>query len=368
MKDAEKYGAGNAKGEKIMRNEGKRTSKKLILIVVILLIIAIACGSIAIYASNIGKPFNEKDTQMVSVVIEPGSTTIDIGNALVEKGIIAGADQFKLWSRMKKYDSQYKAGTYSLSPSMSFEQIAEILVGGKVDTFSFTIPEGYTIKQVAKTLGEQGFDEKRFLELAGGKDFDEEFPFLKGAQDNENHLEGYLLPNTYTLAAGSDEEDIIRVMLSQFEKDVLPLYDQAGDSGRSLNDYIIAASIIEREAMMDEERPLVASVIYNRLKLEMPLQMCSTVQYILGEPKAVLSNADTQIESPYNTYLNPGLPPGPICSPGVASIDAAMNPAETDYLYFVLSEKLDGTSNFSSDYNQFLRDKDAYYRAYEAAN
>ena len=343
-------------------------SKKIIVIVVLALVLAAACG-VGVYISKLGEPLNPDDTSMVSVTIEPGSGTIDIGNQLVESGIIDGMDRFKLWSRIKGYDSKYQAGTYSLSPSMSYEEIAGVLVGGKVDTFNFTIPEGYTIKQVADALAEQGVaDRDKILELAAGNTFDEAYSFLAGAQTGENHLEGYLLPNTYTMPAGATEEDIIRVMLSQFEKDVLPLYDKVKDGGKSLNDYIIAASIVEREAVKDEERPLVASVINNRLAIDMPLQMCSTVQYILGEPKAVLSNADTQIPSPYNTYINNGLPPGPICSPGLASIQAALEPAETDYLYFVLSEKLDGSSNFSSDYNQFLRDKDAYYKAYEAVN
>lgn len=135
--------------------------------------------------------------------------------------------------------------------------------------------------------------------------------------------------------------------------------------GYSLNEIMVIASIIERETQVDEERGKVSSVIYNRLKEGMPLQMCSTVQYILGEQKEILSNADTQIESPYNTYINQGLPPGPICCPGLASIEAALYPDETDYLYFVVSDKLDGTQKFSSDYNQFLKDKEDYYNALE---
>lgn len=164
-----------------------------------------------------------------------------------------------------------------------------------------------------------------------------------------------------------NEEQIIKVMLDQFEKQPYKVYAESGSS-YSLNDIITVASIIERECKVDEERPLVASVIYNRLAKGMPLQMCSTVQYVLGKQKEVLTYADTRIESPYNTYTNTGLPPGPICSPGLAAIKAALNPADTDYLYFVLSEKLDGTSNFSSDYAQFEKDKAAYDKAYRAAH
>ena len=343
-------------------------SKKKLILILILVFILLFCTGAGIYFAKMGKALDAANTDMITVTVESGSSTEQIGQLLAEKGIIESGNQFRLWSRIKGYDSRYQAGTYSLSPSMSFEEIAEIIVGGAVDTFSFTIPEGYTIEQVADTLSEQGVaDREKFMELLKTGDFD--YAFLEGAQDNENRLEGYLFPNTYTLAVGAAEEDIINVMLSQFEKEVTQeYYDKAESMGYTINEIITIASIIERESMVNEERPLVASVIYNRLDAGMPLQMCSTVQYILGEPKAILSNADTQIESPYNTYLNPGLPPGPICSPGIAAIDAALNPEDTDYLYFVLSEKLDGTSNFSSDYSEFLRDKDAYYAAYEAAN
>jgi UPF0755 protein len=126
----------------------------------------------------------------------------------------------------------------------------------------------------------------------------------------------------------------------------------------SVRDIVTLASIIEREARIPEDRPVIASVFYNRLKINMPLQSCATVQYILGEQKPVLSIKDTQIESPYNTYLNPGLPPGPIASPGADSIKAALYPADTDYLYFLA--KGDGSTVFSSTYDQFLKDKAKY--------
>ena len=164
-------------------------------------------------------------------------------------------------------------------------------------------------------------------------------------------------------------------MLNQFMEDAYDAYnyyyneEPDGPAGKySLNEIIVIASIIERECKVDSERPLVASVIYNRLDKGMALQMCSTVQYVLGKQKEVLTIADTKIESPYNTYINAGLPPGPIASPGMAAIKAALAPADTDYLYFVVSEKLDGTSNFSATYDKFLKDKAAYDKAYSAAN
>lgn len=339
--------------------------KKKILIAVICVAVIIVAGAV-FYITGLGKALDSNDTQTVSVIISSGSSTGQIGHILEEEGIISSADKFKIWSRIKGYDSRYKAGTYTLSPSMDFQEIADIIVSGKVTTVNFTIPEGYTIYQTASAIAAKGLgDYDTLVSLIEAGDF--EYDFLKDAQNNKNKLEGYLFPNTYTVDEGMNEEQIIKVMLDQFEKQPYKVYAESGSS-YSLNDIITVASIIERECKVDEERPLVASVIYNRLAKGMPLQMCSTVQYVLGKQKEVLTYADTRIESPYNTYTNTGLPPGPICSPGLAAIKAALNPADTDYLYFVLSEKLDGTSNFSSDYAQFEKDKAAYDKAYRAAH
>lgn len=339
--------------------------KKKILIAVICVAVIMVAGAV-FYIAGLGKALDSNDTQTVSVIISSGSSTGQIGQILEEEGIIISADKFKIWSRIKGYDSRYKAGTYTLSPSMDFQEIADIIVSGKVTTVNFTIPEGYTIYQTASAIAAKGLgDYDTLVSLIEAGDF--EYDFLKAAQNNKNKLEGYLFPNTYTVDEGMNEEQIIKVMLDQFEKQPYKVYAESGSS-YSLNDIITVASIIERECKVDEERPLVASVIYNRLAKGMPLQMCSTVQYVLGKQKEVLTYADTRIESPYNTYTNTGLPPGPICSPGLAAIKAALNPADTDYLYFVLSEKLDGTSNFSSDYAQFEKDKAAYDKAYRAAH
>ena len=339
--------------------------KKKIIVAVICIAVVIAAG-VLFYIGGLGKALDSENTQTVNVTIPSGSGTIQIGQQLEENSIISSADKFKLWSRIKGYDSQYKAGTYALSPSMDFQTIADIIVGGKVNTVNFTVPEGYTIYQTARVIADSGLgDYDTLVSLIEAADFD--YDFLDGAQNNKNKLEGYLFPNTYTIDEGMSEEQIIKVMLDEFEKQPLKAYHESENS-RSINEIITIASIIERECKVDEERKLVASVIYNRLEKGMPLQMCSTVQYVLGKQKEVLTYADTRIESPYNTYTNAGLPPVPICSPGLAAVQAALHPADTDYLYFVLSEKLDGTSNFSSDYAQFERDKAAYDKAYTASH
>ena len=212
-------------------------------------------------------------------------------------------------------------------------------------------------------------DKKKFLEAAQNSDAYSDFGFLKDAQKGKNHLEGYLFPSTYQVAPKADEEQIITTMLNQFDTVFTDEYRaRAKKLGYTENQIIIIASIIEKEAQVDEDRPKIASVIYNRLDDGMNLQMCSTVQYILGKAKPILSVADTKIDSPYNTYIHSGLPKGPICSPGEASIKAALYPAKTDYMYFVVSEKLDGSHNFSKSYSKFEKDTRAYEKALAKKN
>jgi UPF0755 protein len=155
-------------------------------------------------------------------------------------------------------------------------------------------------------------------------------------------------------------------MLAQFDALFKPEYYTAAEAmGMTVREVVTLASIVERESVVAEERPLMARVFLNRLGQGMLLESCATIQYILGEPKEFLTNEDTRIESPYNTYLNQGLPPGPICNPRIASVEAALFPDDDDFVFFVLSPELDGTHRFSSDYNEFLQNKDAYYAAVE---
>lgn len=337
-----------------------------LLVVVVLIIIAIASG--AIYINSLDQPFDKNNKDTIHVTIESGSTTVDIGQALEENGIIKSASDFKIFSKIKRYGSRYQAGAYGFSPSMTLSEIAEILISGKTSEMTFTIPEGYTIDQIARKLSDDGIVNKdRFLELVRNGNFD--YDFLSSAQSGSNHLEGYLFPDTYTVPFDADEEEIIRIMLDRFDSVFTDkMKARAKKMGRSINEIMVVASIVERESKVPEERGKVASVVYNRLDIDMPLQMCSTVQYVLGEQKEVLTYADTEIQSPYNTYINPGLPPGPISCPGLSSIKAALYPEDTDYLYFVVSEKLDGTQNFSKDIEKFEKDKAAYYKALEGQN
>lgn len=339
----------------------KKSIKKTMIVLIVILAALVALSSGLLF---LNRPADRNDTTYVTVTIEDGSSTHGIAETLKEAKVIRSVNSYKIISKLWRYDGKYKAGQYALSPSMRASDIGKIIVSGAGSTNTITIPEGYTVDQIAKKLAEDGIvDEEKFKEALTKVDYSK-FDFLKDAQSGEKHLEGYLFPDTYQVSVGADEEQIIITMLNQFDRVFTDKYKKrAKELGLSENEIIIVASIIEREAKTDEDRAKVASVIYNRIKAGMPLQMCSTVQYILGKQKEVLSIADTKIESPYNTYLHAGLPAGPICSPGKAAIKAALYPAETDYLYFVVSEKLDGSHNFSATYAQFEKDTAAYEKA-----
>ena len=255
---------------------------------------------------------------------------------------------------------------------MTMADIADIISTGKVNTVKITIPEGYTEYDIADLITkEEWISKKKFVKALESGKFADEYSFLKNAQQNEHMLEGYLMPDTYSVPAGMSEDDVIRMLLDGHANLFTDkMRKKAKKLGRSENEIIIIASIIEKECADVDDQPIVASVIYNRLNTDYPLQMDSTIQYVLGLDgvrKDDLLNVDTEIESPYNTYTNAGLPAGPICNPGASAIKAALDPADTDYMFFVLDDDLSGKMAFSKDYNDFLRDKDAYYAARDKA-
>ena len=233
---------------------------------------------------------------------------------------------------------------------MNLAEIVGIIQSGEIyrETIWFTIPEGFKVEEIAAKLAEEELaDEEKFLYLASNPSerILSTFPYLLeyDSSDVEYLLEGYLFPDTYEITVESDEEEIILLMLGRLDQ-VISLPDLAGalqEAEYSLHEILTLASIVEREGQVDHERDLIAGVFYNRLRIGQLLESCATVQYVLGETKEFLTTADTRTPSPYNTYINAGLPPGPIASPGEASIRAALFPEESDFFYF--NSKYDGT-------------------------
>ncbi|MCL2492613.1 MAG: endolytic transglycosylase MltG [Clostridiales bacterium] len=356
----------NRTEEDPQKRRKKRSRAPVVIVLAIALVAVCGFGVKTLYDDSL-RPAAPGDTTPVAVSIPEGASTSQIAEILHEQGLISNTWFFRYHSKSTGYDGKYKEGDYTLSKSMSPDQIAAVLIAGtKAATKKFTIPEGYNNTQIAKKLADEGIcSEADFWNEAENGSFD--YPFLKDCPAGKERLEGFLYPETYEVYTDASAHDVIDKMLAEFGAQFKPeYYDHAQEMGYSVRDIVTMGSIIERESVSPAERPVMAAVFYNRLKAGMDLQSCATIQYILGTPKEFLTDADTQIESPYNTYLHEGLPPGPICNPRMASIEAALYPDQNDDLYFVLSPNLDGTHNFSADYATFLKNKDAYYAAVDA--
>ena len=283
----------------------------------------------------------------VMITIPEGASLNDISTILKDEKIITYPGLFKL--RVKLGNGyMFQMGGHLVDGSMSYNAILEKLTGTPDIVFDQSvkvlIPEGYEIRQIAETFEKMGLaDSEAFIKETEKGEFD--YWFINEIERRENRLEGYLFPATYEIMPGESEHEIIERMLKAFQDRVVPIYEQS-NTECTLDEIVTMASLVEREAANDSERGTVASVFYNRLKKDMTLSSCASVQYIIKERKPILSNSDVKIKSPYNTYINKGLPPGPIASPGENSFKAALDPDDTDYLFFVA--RLDGRENVFS--------------------
>ena len=274
------------------------------------------------------------------IVIKRGETAFDISQQLHTKGLITSKGLFYMWLRITGAGKDIKAGEYILNTHMPPVKIINILTKGMVLTHAVTIPEGYTIKQIAKLLQDKGItDGKEFIKLAN----DSKVAHSYGISGPS--LEGYLYPDTYRFASGLAPQKIIHTMVMRFRQMTDPLREKVKETGMSFEDVITLASIIEKETALESEKPLIASVFLNRLRKGLRLESDPTTIYGLKEFNGNLTKADLRRPTPYNTYVIRGLPPGPICNPGISSIKAVLNPVDTDYLYFV--SRNDGSHYFS---------------------
>ncbi len=281
----------------------------------------------------------------VIVDIPRGETGSAVAAKLEKENLIKDARLFKLVMKVINSAKDIKPGKYELNQNMTMMEILHRIKTGEGKIRLVTIPEGLTIKEIAKLLEEKkivsGSD---FLSAAANNSY-----FING--NKVDRLEGYLLPDTYDFPAAYTAVDMIKRLVKEFDDRAVPLYKESKGNlpqKMSMDEIVILASLIEREAQIPSERPVIASVYYNRLKKGMKLQCDATIQYALGKQKAVLKFSDLKIKSPYNTYLHEGLPPGPIANPGIDSIKSALNPEKTDYLFYVRNDvKNDGSHIFS---------------------
>ncbi|MEX0270020.1 endolytic transglycosylase MltG [Leptolyngbyaceae cyanobacterium UHCC 1019] len=295
----------------------------------------------------------QAEAKPINLRVSPGTSAQEIGQDLAALGLIRSATAWSLWTRWTSFqDAQggFQAGTYQLSKAQSLPEIASTIWTGKVTQQSFTIPEGWSIREMAQYFEQQGFfPAKDFLAAADQVSL-AQYPWLPATSPTSEfpRLEGYLFPDTYQIASPVQPDAVIKQMLDRFEQVALPIYQQQKEKNLTLAQWVNLASIVETEAVVPEERNRIAGVFTNRLNKGMPLASDPTVEYAFGikqTPDRPLLYREVETPHPYNTYINPGLPPAAIASPGKASLEATLNPENTDYLYFVA--RYDGTHVFS---------------------
>jgi UPF0755 protein len=319
------------------------------------------------------------NSRSIRFMIEPGTPARTIAQNLQRFGLIGDATLFEAYVRVNGLDDAIQAGTYVLDPTMTLREIAEAIQHAEAASISITIPEGWRLEQTAdyltqaSVLSEEGSGAVYRQQAETGElgiDLSA-YPFLL-VRPADAGLEGYLFPDTYEIPKeGATAVDVLTRQLDAFAERVVPLYDEAVKTGAtdlSLYEVLTLASIVEREAVVPEERPAIAGVYLNRLANGIKLDADPTVQYAIGYQPAtgqwwktpVLLEEYASVESPYNTYLNAGLPPGPIAAPGLSSIQAVLNPEQHDYLFFVALPDGSGRHVFAESYEEHLQNVAKY--------
>lgn len=332
----------------------RKTAGAIVIVVVLIAAIAAALGlGISSCSKEIAN--NEIAQSTVTLTIPNGYGSGDIAQLLRDKGVIANTTDFIKAVQQHGAGSSLKAGTYTFDAGMTNAQIVEELVAGPESSgVNVLIPEGFTVAQTAQRLSDAlNFSYDEFMAQAKASYYVADYPFLSGAYNDS--LEGFLFPKTYNFAEGVGVDTVVRAMLDQYQRETANLdWSLATQGETALNQYqvVTMASLIERETAQESERPIVASVMFNRLNVGMQLQIDAAIAYALNKSD-LLTWDDLQVESEYNTYTHYGLTPGPICSPSLSSIQAVLNAEVTDYYFYVASPALDGTHVFCTTYEEF---------------
>ncbi len=313
-------------------------------------LLLLGAGGVAWWVYRQTRPLSPRFQPQLVRLREP-LTPEAIAQRLAERKLIRNPTLLKLYLHWNG-KQRIAPGDYEFSPDQTLFEIARILIEERFTRNWVTIPEGWNRFRIAQRLHERGIaDAKEFLKLCSQP---WRFRDVGLPLPEQGTLEGYLFPSTYRLPPGSGAEQAIRAMLrATLQQVYLPYRQQMEQRQQSLHEVLTVASMIEKEAMHDTDRPLIAAVIYNRLKKGLPLQIDATVLYGMGQWKSRVLYRDLQHPSPYNTYRRRGLPPGPIASPGLASVRAALNPAPVDYLYYVA--QADGYHRFTRTYSEHLQ-------------
>lgn len=290
--------------------------------------------------------------QKVRFTVQNGMTTADIANMLHKLRLVNTPESFRMAAKFKGLDSSLQAGEYEIISGMSNLDIVEILSKGEVHYEVFTVPEAFTINKIAAKLEKEGMGHAQAFKDAAKKYTP--YPYMEtNNPDIIYKAEGFVYPATYYLVKGIDEKDILSMMVKEFNTRLTTkIREEIKGTNMTIKDVVNLAAMVEQEARVRSEMPLIAGVFLKRLSIGMPIQSDTTIQYLFPEQKAEISIADTRIDSPYNTYIYPGLPPGPIANPSMEAIEAVLHPVPTDFLYFVADKT--GHHIFSKTYQEHL--------------
>jgi len=294
-------------------------------------VVAVAAAAAALWFRHAVTAVRTLPELAVEVVVPRGATGHDIANLLAEKRVIGSPLAFEVLARLRREQSAMKAGEFRFAPHRTADEVLRAIVdGGAQIAVWTTIPEGFTAKEIARTLAERGLGSERVFDAA----------FLHGSLELGGErtptLEGYLFPDSYLIPTDATPAHIVRILTDEFRAK-LPsdAAARARNFGLTVPQVVTLASLVEREAKADDERALMAGVYYNRLRRGMPLEVDATIEYTFPHHKDVITFADLASPSPYNTYKHAGLPPTPIANPGGPSLEAAFFPKKSDYLYYV---------------------------------
>ena len=300
------------------------------------------------YALSPAAPVSEEQED-VYVTVRAGMSADDVAEMLERRGVIHSRFKFWLAAKMNGADDAFKVGTYALRTNMEPRDVLQVLVEGQTVQVRFTIPEGFTVEDIAKRLDAKGIARKDdFLKAA--KHY-APYDYIEKSDKARYYAEGFLFPDTYEVDGDITVDGILAMMAHDFDQRLTrKMRERAKEENLSIYELIILASLVEKEARYEEDRALIAQVFLKRLAIGMPLQSDATLQYLLDAPKEDVTLKDTEMGSPYNTYQHRGLPPGPVANPGTASIEAVLWPAKTDYLYFVADRE--GHNYYSHTYEE----------------
>lgn len=356
------------------RKKEVKTIRKIVFVIALIAFIILGVGGYRTYTYVTSglKPVDENSTETVTVTIPMGSGITTISKILEDNGIIKDKRIFKYYVKFKN-ESQFQAGEYSLTKAMTFDELIESLKTGKVyrqPVFTMTVPEGLTIEQIAKVVEKNStHSADEFMQVINSESFISsmmsKYPTLITDEIfNESiryPLEGYLYPATYPFYEENPSvETIIDTMIQAMNDIVLDYNEAIIEREMTVHEFLTFASLLEEEATAQTDRETIASVFYNRLEIGMPLQTDPTVLYALGSHKDRVLYSDLEVDNPYNTYKNQGLPPGPIAGAGKVSLEATLSPSDTDYLYFLADST--GVNHFAKTYDEHLANVAKYIK------